>query len=195
MASLVSTLQVIHILAAILMAWPFYALVAVNERGRLGPPLGDRLDIYLENVVRGRVIPCFIFQATVMGTGLALIFLHGLGFGGLLVNPALGAKFSLLIVIAALLGYVHARVQPRIDELFANSPGTPVPSEIADAINRLRLRRKRLASICLFSVLTMAMLGVQSWRPFPVWLTLALLAALALLTFRAYRSTMPYGWA
>lgn len=71
-ASLVSTLQVIHVLAAILMAWPFYALVAVNERRRLGPPLGDRLDIYLENVVRDRVIPCSIFQATVMGTSLAL---------------------------------------------------------------------------------------------------------------------------
>jgi len=40
----------------------------------------------------------------------------------------------------------------------------------------------------------MAMLGVQSWRPFPIWLTLALLAALAMFTYRAYRSTMPYGW-
>jgi hypothetical protein len=195
MATLVSVLQVVHILAAILMAWPFYALVAVNERRRLGPPLGDRVDIYLENVVRGRVIPCFVFQATVMGTGLALIFLHGLGVAGLLANPALGAKFFLLIVIAALLGYVHAKVQPQIDGLFSTSPGAPMSSDVADTINALRLRRKRLASICLFSVLTMAMLGVQSWRPFPVWLTLAMLTVLALFTYRAYRSTMPYGWA
>ena len=196
MATLVSVLQVVHILAAILMAWPFYALVAVNERGRLGPPLGDRVDIYLENVVRGRVIPCFVFQATVMGTGLALIFLHGLGWGALMEYPALGAKFVLLIVIALLLSYVHVRVQPRVDELFASvSPGTPMSSDVADAINALRLRRKRLASICLFCVLTMAMLGVQAWGGFPVWLTLVLLVALALFTYRAYRSTMPYGWA
>jgi len=196
MATLVSVLQVVHILAAILMAWPFYALVAVNERGRLGPPLGNRLDTYLENVVRGRVIPCFVFQATVMGTGLALIFLHGLGLGALMEFPALGAKFVLLIVIALLLSYVHVRVQPRVDELFASaSPGTPISSDVADAINALRLRRKRLASICLFCVLTMAMLGVQSWGGFPVWLTLVLLVALALFTYRAYRSTMPYGWA
>jgi len=195
MATLVSVLQVVHILAAILMAWPFYALVAVNERGRLGPPLGDRVDTYLENIVRGRVVPCFVFQATVMGSGLALIFLHGFDLGGLLEYPALSAKFVLLIVIAALLGYVHVRVQSRIDELFASSPGNPLSSDVADAINALRLRRKRLASICLFSVLTMAMLGVQSWGPLPIWLTVALVAAIALLTYRAYRSTMPYGWA
>ena len=195
MATLVSILQVVHILAAILMAWPFYALVAVNERGRLGPPLGDRVDIYLENIVRGRVIPCFVLQATVMGTGLALVFLHGLGLAGLLVNPALGAKFLLLIGIAALLGYVHVKVQPQIDELFSTSADTPMSAEIADTINALRLWRKRLASICLFSVLTMAMLGVQSWKPFPLWLTLALLVALALFTYRAYKSTMRYGWA
>lgn len=196
MVTLVSVLQVVHVLAAILMAWPFYALVAVNERGRLGPPLGNRLDTYLENVVRGRVVPCFVFQATVMGTGLALIFLHGLGPSALLEYPALGAKFVLLVVIAILLSYVHTGVQPRVDALFASVlPEAQMPAEVADAINGLRLRRKRLASICLFCVLTMAMLGVQSWGGFPVWLTLALLVALALFTYRAYRSTMAYGWA
>lgn len=195
MANLISLLQVVHILAALLMAWPFYALVAANERGRLGPPLGDRLDIYLEHMVRGRVIPCFVFQATVMVTGLALILLHGIGLAGLLVNPALGAKFLLLIGIAALLSYVHTRVQPQIDLLLSTSPGTSVSSEVADAVSALRLRRKRLASICLFSVFTMAMLGVQSWKSFKIWLTLALLVAIALLTYRGYKSTMPYGWA
>ncbi len=194
MASLISVLQVLHILAAILMAWPFYALVAVNERGRLGPPLGGRTDLYLENVVKGRVVPCFILQATVMGTGLALVFLHGLGLAGLLTNAALGAKFVLLLVIAGLLTYVHTSLQPRLDALFSDSLSSPTPPDLAAAIGTLRVRRKRLAAICLFCVLVMAMLGVQAWRPFPIWLTLALLAALALFTFRAYRSTMPYGW-
>ncbi len=36
---LISILRVVHILTAILMAWPAYALVAVNQRGRLGPVL------------------------------------------------------------------------------------------------------------------------------------------------------------
>jgi hypothetical protein len=176
------------------MAWPFYALVAVNERARLGPPVGDRLDIYLESVLRSRVIPCFVFQATVMVTGLVLILLHGLGLGALLANPALGAKFFLLILIAVLLGYVHSKLQPEIDALFATSPDGPVSPDTAKAIACLRLRRKRLASICLFGVLTMAMLGVQAWGRFPYWLSLLLLGALALFTYRAFKSTTPYGW-
>ena len=52
MDTALSTLRVIHIVAAILMAWPFYALVAVNQRARLGPPLGDRVDTFLENTVK-----------------------------------------------------------------------------------------------------------------------------------------------
>jgi hypothetical protein len=194
MAALTSVLQVLHVLAAILMVWPFYALVAVNERAGLGPPVGDRVDVYLESVLRGRVIPCFVFQGTVMATGLALILLHGLGLGALVANPVLGLKFLLLILIAVLLGYVHAKVQPRIDALFENSPDGSVSPDTAKAIASHRLRRKRLASICLFSVLTMAMLGVQAWVSFPLWLSLTMLLALALFTYRAYKSTTPYGW-
>jgi len=194
MAELTSVLQVLHVLAAILMAWPFYALVAVNQRARFGPPVGDRLDVYLESVLKGRVIPCFVFQGTVMATGLALILLHGLGLGALVANPVLGAKFLLLILIAVLLGYVHVKLQPQIDALFENSPAGPVSPDMAKTIASLRLRRKRLASICLFGVLAMAMLGVQAWVSFPLWLSLAMLLALVLFTYRAYKSTTPYGW-
>ena len=49
METVISILKVIHILTAILMAWPFYALVAVNQRIRLGPPLGDRADTYMDS--------------------------------------------------------------------------------------------------------------------------------------------------
>jgi hypothetical protein len=106
----------------------------------------------------------------------------------------LGAKFLLLILIAVLLGYVHVKLQPQIDALFENSPDGPVSPDTAKAIASLRLRRKRLASICLFSVLTMAMLGVQAWVSFPLWLSLSMFLALALFTYRAYKSTTPYGW-
>jgi hypothetical protein len=53
------------------MAWPFYALVAVNQRARLGSPLGDRADTYVENIIKNRVIPCFVFQVSVGVSGLA----------------------------------------------------------------------------------------------------------------------------
>ncbi|NIN93994.1 MAG: hypothetical protein GTO49_03180, partial [Anaerolineae bacterium] len=49
---IISILRVIHIVTAILMAWPVYALVAVNQRVRLGPPTGDRTDIFMENIIK-----------------------------------------------------------------------------------------------------------------------------------------------
>ena len=38
MSVVIDVLRVVHLFTAILMAWPFYALVAVNQRIRLGRP-------------------------------------------------------------------------------------------------------------------------------------------------------------
>lgn len=192
---LISILKVVHVVNAILMVWPFYALVAVNQRARLGPPLGDRADMYLENTIKNRALPCYIFQATALVTGLALIFARGLGLDTLVSNPVLGLKFLMLIVIAGLLSIVHFFLQPRIDALFAKRDDS---GKIADAdaaqIRALRARRKQLSSLCLFCVLTMAMLGVQAWVPFPLWLTAALVVLIAAFTWRAYSSVTAWGW-
>ncbi len=193
MEIVLSILKVIHIIAAILMAWPFYALVGVNQRARLGPPVGDRVDTYLENIIKNRTIPCFIFQATALVTGLLLILLRGLGLGTLVTNPVLGLKFLLLLFITGLLSYVYFSLQPRIDALFAQG-GNPVPKEMVPQIHALRMRRKRLAAICLFCVLTAAMLGVQSWVAFPLGLTVVLVVLIAAFTWRAYSSVIAWGW-
>lgn len=193
MDMLISFVKVVHIITAVLMAWPFYALVVVNQRVKLGPPLGDRTDQYMENIIRSRAVPCFIFQATALVTGLALVWLHGLNLNVLLSNLVLGAKFVLLFFIGGVLSYVHFSLQPRLDSLFAKA-GTPISEETASLIGSLRLRRKRLAATCLFTVLTLAMLGVQVWVAFPIWLTFLFVAAIAAFAWRAYRSVTPYGW-
>lgn len=194
METLSGILRVIHIVNAVLMAWPFYPLVTVNQRARLGPPLGDRADTYLENVIKNRTMPCFVFQATALISGLALVLLRGRGLSALLTHPALGLKVLLLLLIAGLLSYVHVSVQPQIDALFAQA-GNPIPADIASRLGALRLRRKRMASICLFVVLTIVVLGVKVWAPFPLWLTALLIAGIAVFTWRAYRSVTPDGWA
>ncbi|NIS81064.1 MAG: hypothetical protein GTO14_12845 [Anaerolineales bacterium] len=193
MAELISILRVIHILSAILMAWPFYALVAVNQRVKLGPPLGDRVDTYIENIIKNRTIPCFVFQATVGISGLALMFLRGQKLGLLVTNPALGLKFVLLGVMGGLLFFVNNRIQPRIDALFAEA-GNPIAADLASRIGELRARRKGLASVCMFAAFTSAMLGMQVWVPFPLWLSAILVLAIGLFTWRAYQSEIPYGW-
>lgn len=74
MTALISIVRVVHIVTAILMAWPFYALVAVNQRIRLGPPLGDRTDTYMENIIKNRTIPCFVFWLTALAIVAIALF-------------------------------------------------------------------------------------------------------------------------
>lgn len=190
---LVTLLRVVHVVTAVLMAWPFYALVAVNQRARLGPPLGDRADTLIENIIKNRVVPCFVLQGTALVTGLALVAASGLGWSSLWSNPGLGLKFLLLVLMAVLLSYVALRIQPAIDALFAQAGGTP-STDVAARIGALRLRRKRLASVCLFAVLAATVLGVQLWSAVSTGVTVALVAAAGGFTWRAYSSSTPYGW-
>ena len=190
-----SVLRVIHITSVILMVWPFYALVAVNQRARLGPPLGDRTDTYLENIIKNRTIPCYVFQISALVSGFLLVLLRGLGLSYVLVNPILAAKLGLLIVLGALLTYVHTTLQPNIDAGFQQLASGIASQDLTSQIVSLRLRRKRMASICLFCVLTAAMLGLQVWAAFPIWLIAILILAIAAFVWRAYTSVTPYGWA
>lgn len=194
METTIHVLQVIHVVTAVLMAWPFYALVAVNQRGKLGPPVGDRLDMYLENIIKNRTMPCFVFQGTALVTGTALVVLRDKPLGSIINEPVLALKFFPLLLIGAILLYVYDSLQPEIDGLFAQAGGLPASPELAQQINALRLRRKRLATVCLFVVLLSAMLGVQVWAAFPLGLSAALTAFIALFTWRAYSTTTPYGW-
>jgi len=193
MSEVISVMRVIHIVTAILMAWPVYALVAVNQRVRLGPPLGDRTDTYMENIIKNRTIPCFVFQGTALVSGLALIALRGQGLDDLVANPILGLKFVLLLLIIGLLSYVHFTIQPQVDQLL-DQPNRPIEGDLASKIGSLRGLRKRIASVCMFAVLTVAMLGMQVYSLFPLWLTLLLLALIGAFTWRSYKTQMPYGW-
>ncbi len=194
MDTLLSVVRVVHIVNAILMGWPFYALVMVNQRARLGPPLGDRADVYMESAIKNRTVPCFVFQGTALVSGFALVLLGGQGAGVVFRNPVLAIKLLLLLLIGVLLAYVHVSLQPRIDDLFARG-GNPVAADLAPRIAALRLRRKRIASVCMFVVLVVSMLGVQVWAPLSAWVTGLLIVAIAAFTWRAYRTVIPYGWA
>jgi hypothetical protein len=195
MSTFTGIVHLVHVVNAVLMAWPFYALVAVNQRARLGPPVGDRTDLYMENIIKNRTIPCFVFQGTALVSGALLVLQQGVGLSDIFISPILALKFFPLLLIVGLLAYVHVSLQPRIDALFAKTGGSPASPELAKQITALRLLRKRMATVCLFVVLISVLLGVQVWHPFPVWLTVILTAVAGLFTWRAYSSVTPYGWA
>ncbi len=196
MDDITSVLRVIHIVAAMTMAWPYYALAAVNQRIALGPPLGDRTDRYLENVLKNRTIACFVFQATILIGGFLLIWARvdsgPATYGDYFGNWAIIVKIVILFIMAGMLSWVYLVVQPEIDRLFGDYGELDEDSK--KQIMVLRMRRKKMASVCMFLAFTAAILGVESLMKFPAWLTAVLLAAVALWTYRSYASKTPFGW-
>lgn len=186
-------LKFLHVLTVVFMAAPLYNLIVVNERVRFGKA-HLQVDQYFENLIRGNSIRCYIFQLTALVTGLLLVGLGGSGLS-LFTNWVLLAKLLLLLALMGLLSVVTFSIQPRIDRLLAQAQGDEtIPQPVAAQIAPLRLRRKRLASVCLFLVITTVLLGLQVFTPFGAALTILLIVLAALFAWRVYKTPIFYGW-
>ena len=182
-----------HILAVVFMAAPLYNLIAVHERRRIGkaPFVVDR---YFENIIKGAAIRCFVYQFTALFTGVLLIPLGGLPWGELIVNPILLAKLLLLLTLTALLSMVHFQIQPAIEAILSQVKGDELPEGIARQIAPIRLKRTRLATVCLFIVITIVLLGLQVTTRFDLPATAILILLAALFSWRVYRTSVRFGW-
>jgi len=182
----------LHILTAVFMSAPLYNLIVVNERLRFGkaPYAVDR---YFENIIKSNALRCFVFQATALVSGILLIQLSGRPLSALFSNAILLAKFLLLLLLTVLLSYVHLGIQPRIEALLDQVQAQEIPA-IAGQLVPWRSRRKKLAGICLFVVITLVLLGLQVFVSFSLLLTALLMLLAAVFSWRVYKSPIPYGW-
>ncbi len=186
---------VVHLLSTLMMAAPFYMLIIVNERARFGEPLGYFTDRYMENIIRNNAARCFIFQGTMLASGLGLVYVAGRGWGGLLTYQPLVVKWVSLLIMMSLLSYVHFFLQPRIEALLSQvRPDGPIPENLGPQIARLRLRRKRLSGICLFFVLTALIMGVRVTLRFNAYLGVVFIVVAGIYAWRVYKRPVPLGW-
>lgn len=184
-----------HLLAAVFMAAPLYALLAVNERGRFGTAIAHDLDHYMEGMIRRQPLRCFAYLGMLLVTGLLLLSVFMGGLGMFAVSRTLAVHALFFVLLAGVLGYVHFGLQPRIDALLSRVPqGGTAPDEVGPAIWALRRRRKKLATTCLFLVIGTVLLGLRMMAALSVPLTVVLLLLAALFAWRVYRSLLPYGW-
>jgi len=183
----------IHVLAVVFMAAPLYNLIVVHERRRIGkaPFIVDR---YFENIIKGAAIRCYVYQFTALVTGILLLPLGGFPWGDLIMNPVLLLKLILLLLLTVLLSMVHFRFQPAIEALLNEVKGDSIPEEIAKQIAPIRLRRTRLATVCLFIVITIVLLGLQITSRFGPLATTILILIAGLFSWRVYRTGVRIGW-
>src|SRR3989338_2444899 len=170
-------LKFLHFISFIFMSVPLFNLIVVNERVLLGTSFIYQVDRYMENIIRRGAIRCFVFQTTVLITGVLLLISGPLGIKSIWQNWVLLAKTLLLFTLMGLLSYVHFSLQPKIEALLANlNPDSPVPEGLMKELKPYRVRRKKLATFCLFIVITTIILGLQVYRLFNPLLTLGLVA-------------------
>ncbi len=185
-------LKAVHIVVVVFMAAPLYNLIVVNERVKFGKA-HLQVDQYFETLIRGNSIRCYVFQLTALVTGVLLAILSG-SVASLFTNPVLLAKLLLLLTLTGLLSIVHFSIQPGIDRLLAQATGDVLAPSLVAQIAPLRLRRKRLAAVCLFLMITTVVLGVQVFSPFAPVVTATVVAFGGLFAWRVYRSPVRYGW-
>lgn len=188
-------LKVLHVVTVVFMSVPLFNLIVVNERAAMDASFNYATDRFFENIIGHGARRCFVFQVTVAITGLLLLIYGPFGISALWTNWVVLTKVLLLIVLTAILSYVHTRLQPKIESLMAPAkPDAPPPEGLTAQLKPYRALRKKLAALCLFFVLTLVVLGLQVYTSFHPALTAGLIALAALFAWRAFRSPLHFGW-
>ncbi len=188
-------LRFIHVLSFVFMSVPLFNLIVVNERAVLGSSFNYHADRYMENIIRRGAQRCFVFQGTVFVTGILLLIFGPLGISNVWTSWIMALKTIFLFTMTALLSYVHFKVQPTIESFIADlGPDSQAPDDIVSQMKPFRVRRKRLATFCLFLVITIIILGVQVNDTYNPITTLVLIGLAGLFALRASKTLIRFGW-
>ena len=195
MDSLYQVLKLWHIISFVFMSIPLFNLIIVNERSLMGPSFNFGTDLYMENIIRHGAVRCYVFQLSVLISGVLLLVFGPLGIDALWTNYVLLAKTVLLLTLMGLLTYVHLSLQPKIDSFFEElTPETNPPENFLAPVKPLRIRRKQLATVCLFLVLTTIILGMQTYITYSLGLNLILIGLAGLFAWRVNKTLIRFGW-
>lgn len=188
-------LKFLHIMSFVFMSVPLFNLIVVNERALFSSSFNYSVDRFMENIIKRGAYRCFVFQSTALITGLLLLRFGPLGIKALWANWIILIKTILLLILMGLLSYVHFKLQPEIEKLLAKvGPDGRISDSPWSLLKTYRAQRKRLASFCLFIVITVIILGLQVYGRFSVTLTIGLIGMAGLFAWRVNRTLIRFGW-
>ena len=156
----------IHVLATIFcVAGPFYQLLWVRRRGKLGHPLIYPFDRVMESVLSLQPKLCFAFILVLIITGFNFPLIHYAFHGALREVSGLALTIFWAKVILALIGFsivIHAVwiLSPQIAKTFATfSHDKQPPDELLNRFWALRAKRKMLCQFCFFLALIIVVIA------------------------------------
>lgn len=195
MGNLYQILKLWHIISFVFMSIPLFNLIVVNERAMMGSAFNFGTDRYMENIIRHGAVRCYVFQLSVFISGILLLLYGQWGIQALWTNYILLIKTVILFTLMGLLSYVHFSLQPKIESFFKDiSTETKVPDNFLASVKPFRVLRKRLATVCLFLVLTTIILGIQVYASFTLTLNLILIGLAGLFAWRVNKTLILFGW-
>ena len=195
MEILYDVLLFLHILSFVFMSVPMFNLIVVNERALLGIKFNYYADRYMENIIRHGASRCFVFQTSVFITGILLLIFGDLGIEELWSSWVIIAKVIFLLALMSLLSFVHFRLQPKIEELMSTiDPDSEIPDDFVSKLKPFRVLRKRMATGCLFLVITTIILGMQVYSTYNPFVTIILIALAGIFALRVNKSLIRFGW-
>ena len=187
-------LRFLHIMSFVFMTVPLFNLIVVNERSLLGVSFNYYADRYMENIIKHGAYRCFVFQLTVLITGV-LLLVAGPGIEALWTNWIVLIKTVLLFILMGLLSYVHFSLQPKIESMLSDiTPNSGVPDNLVAQLKPHRVRRKWLATFCLFLVITSIILGIQVYLRFNPLLTIVLIVLAGAFALKVNKTLIRFGW-
>ncbi len=141
MENLYEVMKFLHILSFVFMGIPLFNLIVVNERAVMGSSFVYATDRYMENIIRRGASRCYVFQTSVLATGILLLIFGPLGIEALWQNWVVLVKTLLLFLVMGLLSNVHFSLQPKIEAIMAEiKPDVPVPDDFGAQLKPYRVR-------------------------------------------------------
>lgn len=188
-------MKFIHVLSFVFMSTPLFNLIVVNERALLGSPFNYQTDRYMENIIKRGAGRCYTFQLTVLTSGIFLLLFGPLGIEALWTSWTVLVKILILFSLMGLLSFIHFKLQPKIESFMDEiGPDAVIPEGFAAKLKPYRVKRKQLATFCLFLVITSIILGLQVYGTFHPALTLGLIGLAAIFSWRANKTIIRFGW-
>ena len=195
MDNLYNLLIFLHVMSFVFMSVPLFNLIVVNERALLGISFNYYADRYMENIIKHGAYRCYIFQSTVLITGLLLLILGPLRIEALWMNWKILIKTILLFILMGMLSYVHFYLQPKIESFLSNiNADSEIPENLVSQLKPYRVRRKWMATFCLFLVITSIILGLQVYSSFSPLLNIILISLAGLFALKVNKTIIRFGW-
>ena len=195
MQTVIHILVFIHVMSFVFMSVPLFNLIVVNERALLGKEFNAGTDNYMDNIIRHGAYRCFVFQFTILISGLLLLEFGPLGFEALWTNGPILIKTIILFSLMIMLSAVHFNIQPKIDKLIGliNAGGDSI-DDLLSQLKPIRVLRKRMATFCLFLVITTIIFGMQVYESYDPILTISLIIMAGLFALRVNKTLIRFGW-